>query len=66
MSRIAREKWTIEAMIRIYCAGRHRAEGKPCPECVELLDYALVRLDRISRIGDHLGEIPIPERRKRQ
>lgn len=50
--RIAREKRTVEAMLRIYCGARHGAAGQPgaaeqlCTECAELLDYAYDRLDR--------------------
>ncbi|MGC8638605.1 MAG: nitrous oxide-stimulated promoter family protein [Isosphaeraceae bacterium] len=43
--RLLREKRTIEAMLRVYCRGRHRSTGL-CPECRELLDYAYCRLDR--------------------
>ena len=50
-ARIAREKRTIRAMIRIYCRARHgpsyHGPSKAvCRECTELLDYALGRLDR--------------------
>ena len=44
--RIAREKRTIRAMIRIYCGAHHGPSGAVCRECTELLDYALGRLDR--------------------
>ena len=44
--RIVREKQTIEAMIAIYCRGKHRSPEMPCAECSELLEYALARLDR--------------------
>ena len=43
--RIARgEKKTIEAMVRVFCAGHHGA--RLCPECAALLAYAQSRLDR--------------------
>ena len=45
-ARIAREKRTIRAMIRIYCRGHHGRSKSICGECAELLDYALARLDR--------------------
>ena len=32
-------------MIRIYCRAHHDASPGICPECAELLDYALVRID---------------------
>jgi hypothetical protein len=45
--RLEREKRTIRAMIAIYCGGHHpAATDRPCPECRELLDYALARLER--------------------
>ena len=44
--RIAREKRTVRAMVTIYCRG-HGHGGRPlCPECADLLSYALCRLDR--------------------
>lgn len=36
---------TLEAMIRIYCRGRHRKNSGICPECSELLEYAAKRLE---------------------
>ena len=44
--RMLREPRTIEAMLHVYCRGRHGTTGGPCPECEELLDYASRRLDR--------------------
>jgi hypothetical protein len=44
--RIAREKRTITAMVRIYCRAHHGASKDPCAKCRELLDYAFARLDR--------------------
>ena len=48
MKRIAREKKTVEAMAKRYCAdeqhGGHRK--KLCSTCAELLSYAHERLDR--------------------
>jgi hypothetical protein len=41
-----REAHTIEAMIRIYCHDHHETHDGLCPECVELLDYALLRLEK--------------------
>ncbi|ASV73279.1 hypothetical protein THTE_0677 [Thermogutta terrifontis] len=43
--RIQRERRTIEAMIRIFCRKRH-GQKTLCPECQELLTYAMCRLDR--------------------
>lgn len=43
--RLRRERRTVEAMVRIHCAGRH-GQGELCDDCRELLDYALERIDR--------------------
>lgn len=41
---IAREKATVEMMIRFYC--RHNEKNKSlCPSCQELLQYAIDRLE---------------------
>lgn len=45
-ARIAREKKTIQAMVAIYCRGRHGTRQSLCESCRALLDYALQRLDR--------------------
>lgn len=44
--RLARERQTVVAMIRIYCRDRHRTRGELCAECGRLHDYAMGRLDR--------------------
>jgi hypothetical protein len=44
--RIAREKKTMRAMVRIYCRGHHGSRGELCHDCRALLDYAYCRLDR--------------------
>jgi hypothetical protein len=33
-------------MVRLYCKHHHPSADPPCPECAELLDYALERLSR--------------------
>ena len=43
---IRREKKTISIMIRSYCKAHHHIKDKLCDECQELLDYALLRVDR--------------------
>lgn len=46
MSRIDREKKTINIMINIYCNKKHNhKKGELCSECSELLAYAHKRLD---------------------
>ena len=44
--RIRREKKTIEAMVHIYCKGKHGTHGELCIECTEFLEYAKMRLDK--------------------
>ncbi len=45
--RIDRERRTMEAMIALYCRGKHsRADGALCGECAELREYARARLER--------------------
>jgi len=46
LTRLAREKRTVAAMIRLYCRGHHSPEARPCAECSTLLDYALHRIER--------------------
>ena len=43
MSRIEREKVTVEAMIRLYCKACHKTDTL-CGECSQLLEYAHKRL----------------------
>lgn len=43
--RIAREKRTIDRMIRIYCRRHHGRTDTLCEACTALLEYALQRLD---------------------
>ncbi|TSA54359.1 MAG: nitrous oxide-stimulated promoter family protein [Planctomycetaceae bacterium] len=40
------ENRTIEAMIEIFCHGQHGRRVGLCPECTELLDYAMMRLKK--------------------
>jgi hypothetical protein len=44
VSSIADEKRTIRYMIEIYCRGVHKTRPL-CDDCVDLLNYALTRLD---------------------
>lgn len=44
--RIKRERKTIKVMIDIYCRDHHNARYNLCPECQELLDYAMKRLEK--------------------
>lgn len=44
--RMKRENKTIEAMVHIYCKGRHNSKIKLCAECEEFLKYAQNRLSK--------------------
>lgn len=44
MSRIGREKKTVESMIRLYCRRKEKNKSL-CPACAGLLQYACNRLD---------------------
>ena len=44
--RMARERKTIQAMVRIYCRGEHHTQDGLCADCAELLTYAEHRLDK--------------------
>lgn len=44
--RMARERATVAAMIRLACRVRHGARDGLCDECQELQDFADFRLDR--------------------
>ncbi|MDX1776201.1 MAG: nitrous oxide-stimulated promoter family protein [Desulfobulbales bacterium] len=43
-SRMKREGKTVAYMIGIYCRNKHRTKGELCPDCLELLEYARLRL----------------------
>ena len=44
--RLAREKKTIEAMIKIYCNDHHSTSNELCSDCQELFEYAKTRLEK--------------------
>ena len=45
--RLAREARTIQLMVKLYCHNHHhRAAGSLCADCQELIDYALLRLEK--------------------
>jgi hypothetical protein len=44
--RLVREARTIECMIQIYCHRKHETTRGLCAECQDLLDYAVVRLNK--------------------
>lgn len=53
MTRIEREKRTVQQMVRIYCKAHHSGQN-PCTECQELMAYAHARLDR-CKFGESKG-----------
>lgn len=42
----------LEKMARIYCKGQHHTKKGLCPECQEVLDYAVARREK-CRYGDN-------------
>ena len=42
-----KEKEVVKLMINLYCRGNKHSQDKSqlCPECKELLDYAIIRTD---------------------
>ncbi|MFX0205147.1 MAG: nitrous oxide-stimulated promoter family protein [Candidatus Hodarchaeota archaeon] len=44
--RMSREKKTVNAMIRIYCKGKHKSKENICSDCRELQRYAFERLNK--------------------
>ncbi len=45
MSRLKREKETIEIMVRLYCKLNHNNKNL-CHDCSSILDYANLRIDK--------------------
>jgi hypothetical protein len=43
--RMEREKRTMEAMVDLFCKAQHGDRNGLCPECEELFEYALARLE---------------------
>ena len=40
------ELTAISEMIRIYCLKKHNSRDQLCPECIDLIDYVKLRLQR--------------------
>ncbi len=51
-SRLQRERKTIQTMIEIYCAEQHHPEESLCPECQQLFQYAMLRIDKCPYQAD--------------
>lgn len=44
--RLNNEKKTLTAMFKIYCNKNHSTKKELCTECKQLLDYALIRVEK--------------------
>ncbi len=51
-SRLERERHTIRVMIEMYCQGTHRSLDGLCPECEQLHQYAMGRIDKCPYQAD--------------
>ena len=51
-NRITQQKNTIEIMVKLYCAKNHSGDNEVCPDCREVLDYALTRVSN-CRYGEN-------------
>ena len=51
LSRMNRERITIDKMIKIYCRDHHRTKRNLCAQCLELKNYAMGRLDNCPYQG---------------
>jgi len=49
--KIENEKATVRAMIELFCRKNHLYRSGLCPDCIELTEYAFIKLDR-CRYGD--------------
>jgi hypothetical protein len=47
-SRLMREKKTMENMVAIFCRHNHKENEELCTSCRELLEYAVMRLNKCS------------------
>ena len=50
--RVAREKHAIECMIALHCRDMHGTRGEICPDCRDMLDYSLKRLEACKLLPD--------------
>jgi hypothetical protein len=46
MTRIEREKKTVNSMIALYCKKHHHPENGLCTDCASLMNYSNIRLDK--------------------
>lgn len=44
--RIRREIKTIQVMIKIFCHNQHRSGEEICPDCLDILEYAKIRIGK--------------------
>ena len=45
-SKREKEKQVVALMIHLYCKKNHGTKGGICPDCQQLLDYAVLRSDK--------------------
>ena len=45
-SKREKEKQVVSLMIHLYCKKNHGTKGRLCPDCQQLLDYAMLRSDK--------------------
>ena len=46
IGRLKRERITIKKMVKMYCNSKHHTRKLICNDCQELLDYAILKIDR--------------------
>ena len=51
-ARLIRQKKTVLAMIKIYCNKNHNTKNELCTECLELMEYAIKRIDGCKFAND--------------
>ena len=44
--RMNRERKTVKEMIKLFCKNKHNSRIESCKDCNELLEYAMLRLDK--------------------
>lgn len=46
MSKLETEKLTVSAMVKIFCRDKHKTRKDLCVDCLDLTEYAIMRLDK--------------------
>jgi predicted amidophosphoribosyltransferase len=50
--RMRRERRTVEVMLSMHCRGNHANKKGLCEDCLELLEYSRMRLDKCPFVED--------------